>query len=164
MPRYLLKVDGKISGPHSDIKLQEMASVRVFDESAELAPEATEDWKSVRDIPELHTRFFPPKRVISLKEKVIETLPQENNEPITVDQILNENLEFEARLPRKKMIRRPNRRRRDFLASVLMLDGAIAAAWHFLPRTQEIEIAAGSAAVLVTLGLYWLFFQMMDRY
>lgn len=164
MPRYLLKIDGKISGPHSDIKLQEMASVLAFDESAELALESTNDWKAVRDIPELHTRFFPPKRIISLKEKTIETLPQENNEPITVDQFLNENVEFEARLPRKKAIRRPNRRRRDFFASLLMLNGAIAAAWYYLPRTQEIEIAACSAAVLITLGLYWLFFQMMDRY
>jgi hypothetical protein len=164
MPSYLLKVNGKISGPHSDTKLQEMASVLAFDEAAELAPESTEDWKAIRDIPELHTRFFPPKKTITLKEKVIVTLPQENNEPITVDQILNDNLEMEARLPPKKVIRRPNRRRRDFLASVLMLDGAIAAAWYFLPRSQEIEIAAASAAVLMTLGLYWLFYQMMDRY
>lgn len=164
MPSYLLKVAGKISGPHSDIKLQEMASVRAFDESAELAPESTEDWSAVRDIPELHARFFPPKKAISLKEKVIKIVPQENNEPITVDQILSDNLEMESRLPRRKERRLPNRRRRDFFASVLILDGAIAATWYYLPRTQEIEIAACSAAALTTLGLYWLFFQIMDRY
>lgn len=164
MPRYLLKVDGKISGPHSDIKLQEMASVRVFDESSELALESTEDWKAIRDIPELCTLFFPPRKTISFKAKPVEAVSQENTEPITVDNILHDNLEMEARLPRKKEIHRPNRRRRDFLTSVIMLDGAIAAAWYYLPRSQEIEIAACSAAALITIGLYWIFFQMMDRY
>jgi hypothetical protein len=164
MPRYLLNVDGIISGPHGEPALRDMASLRAFDESALLAPESTEDWKAVRDLPELCTLLFPPRKTISLKAKAIETVPQENNEPISVDQILHENLVAEARTPAKPMARRPNRRRRDFLFAVLVLNGAIGAAYHYLPRTREIEIAAGSAAALVTVALYWFFYQIMDRY
>lgn len=164
MPRYLLKVDGKTTGPHSEIALQEMASVRAFDESALLAPEQTEDWKAVREIPELLALFFPPKKTIQLKEKAFETVPQESTEPVTVDQILRDNLAAEAAIPRKPLRRLPNRRRRDFLFAILVIDGGLGGLWHFLPRTQETDFAFGAAAALLTLGLYWLFYQIMDRY
>ncbi len=164
MPRYLLKIEGKISGPHSDIKLEEMASVRAFDESAELAPETTEDWKAISDIPDLHARFFPPKKSISLKAKVIEIMPDASDEPITVDQILKDNMEAEAKLPQKKGRRYTNRRRRDFLFSLVFLDGGIAAAWYYLPHSKDYDTIAMMAAGLVAIGLYWIFYQMMDRY
>jgi hypothetical protein len=164
MPRYLLKVGDKTSGPHSEIALQEMASIRAFDADALLAAELTEDWKAVRDIPELHAFLFPPRKAIPLKAKAIEVIPQGNNEPVSVDQILSENLAAEALLPRKPLRRFPNRRRRDFLFSLVLIDGAIGAAYYYLPRSQEIEIAAASVAALATAGLYWLFYQIMDRY
>ncbi len=164
MPSYLLKFEGKVSGPHSDIKLQEMASVRAFDESAELAPEATEDWKTIRDLPELMPRFFPPKKTITLKAKVVTTMPEASDEPITVDKILHDNLVAEAKIPQKKGKRHVNRRRRDFLFSFIFLNGGIAAAWHFLPHSKDYDTIAMLAGGFVTIGLYWVFYQMMDRY
>ncbi|MFT3782376.1 MAG: DUF4339 domain-containing protein [Nibricoccus sp.] len=164
MPRYLLKVGDNVTGPHSEAALQEMASVRVFDEEALLAPEATEDWRAVGELPELCAKFFPPRKTISLKAKAIETVNQANDEPVSVDQILKENLAAEANLPRKPFRRIPNRRRRDFLAAIIIVDGALGAAWYYLPRSQEIQVALISAAALLTLGLYWLFYQIMDRY
>jgi hypothetical protein len=164
MPRYLLKVGDITSGPHSEIALQEMASIRAFDADALVAPELTEDWKAVRDWPELHALLFPARKTIPLKAKAIDVIPQGSNEPVSVDQILRENLAAEALLPRKPMRRLPNRRRRDFLFSIIMIDGTIGAAYYYLPRSQEIKIAAISAAALITLALYWLFYQIMDRY
>jgi len=164
MPRYLLKVEGKISGPHSEVALQEMASVRAFDDSALITLEPTEGWTPVRDLSRLNAELFPARKTISLKAKAIETVPQENNELISIDKILHDNLVAEAKTPFKPMARRPNRRRRDFLYAVIVLNCAIGAAYHYLPRTREIEIAAGSAAALVTIGLYWFFYQIMDRY
>jgi len=164
MPRYLLNVDGKISGPFSDTALQEMASVRAFDGSALLAPEATEDWKAVRDLPELHAQLFPPRKTISFKAKVIESLPETNNEPISVDQILHENVVVESKIPLKKGRRHVDRRRRDFLFALILLNGAVAAAWYYLPRDKDYDTIALAIAGLITGGLYWVFYQMMDRY
>jgi len=164
MPRFHLKVGEKITGPFSEPALEEMASVRVFDADDLLAPEGTEDWKPVRETPELLARFFPPRKTISLKAKAIEVVPVENTETITVDQILQDNLAAEARTPRKKLKRLPNRRRRDFLYAIILLNGVIWAAYYYLPQSQETKIAAASASALITIGTYWLFYQIMDRY
>ncbi|MFT3869601.1 MAG: DUF4339 domain-containing protein [Nibricoccus sp.] len=164
MPRFRLKVGEKITGPFSDAALEEMASVRVFDADAQLAPEGTEDWKAVREIPELLARFFPQKKSLSLKAKQIEVVEETNTETISVDQILLENAAAEAQVPRKKLKSLPNRRRRDFLFSVVLLNGLIWGAYFYFPPMQETQIAAASASALVTVGTYWLFYQIMDRY
>lgn len=164
MPRYLLKIDDKVSGPFSETALAEMASVRAFDETALAAPELTEDWRPVSAFPELHAQCFPPRKGLQLKAKAFESIETPNAEPVSVDQILQENLAAEARAPRPKLRRLPNRRRRDFLVSLLLIDGVLGALWHWLPRTQETDVAFGSAAALLTLGIYWLFYHIMDRY
>lgn len=167
MPRYRVKVGDKILGPHSEEALTEMASVRVFKPDALIAPELTEEWKAVQDIPELHAKFFPPKRPIQLKARTfetVETAQQEGDGPVTVDQILKDNLAAEANRPHKPLRRVPNRRRRDFLFSFVMINGVIAGLWYYLPRTRETDVAFGSAAALISVAIYWLFYQIMDRY
>jgi len=164
MPRYRLKVGEKITGPFSDAALEEMASVRVFDADAQLALEGTDDWKTVREITELHARFFPQKKSLSFKAKQIDITEVKNTEVISVDQILQENMAAEASAPQKKFKRLPNRRRRDFLFSIIVINGVIWGAYYFLPRSQEIKVAAVSASALITVGTYWLFYQIMDRY
>ncbi len=164
MARYRLKVGEKISGPFSDAALEEMASVRVFDADALLALEGTEDWKPVKELTELHARFFPQKKSLSLKAKEITPLAEEATEEISVEKILLENAAAEAAIPKKKFKRVPNRRRRDFLFSALFINGVIWGAYYYFPPTQETLIAAGSASSLITVGTYWIFYQMMDRY
>ena len=166
MPRYLLQISGKTSGPHSLAALQEMASVRAFDESTLIAPENTDDWKPVRDIPELHVVLFPPRKTISFKDKVFESTPQESDEPVSVHEILNANLVAEAKngplfKPGVKYI---DRRRRDFLFTVILCDlvgGAIA--WY-APLSHDLMVILLTFFGILNLGLYWLFYQIMDRY
>lgn len=164
MPRYLLKIDSTVSGPFSERALEEMASVRAFTEEALLAPEGTEAWTPLRELPELHARCFPARRRIGLKAHPFETVGQENNEPISIDKILQDNLAAEAKLPPKTWRRLPNRRRRDFLTAFLLLNGLFGGLWYFLPRAQATDVAFGSAAIGCSLGLYWLFYHIMDRY
>jgi len=165
MSRYLLKIADKISGPHSIAALQEMASVRAFDESALLAPEGTEDWKAVRDIPGLPDLLFPPRKTISFKAKSFESLPQETKEPVTVHEILHANLEAEAKSgPLRPMVKYPNRRRRDFLTCVILCDLAGGAIYRYLPLSHDATVILVTAFAILNLGLYWLFYQIMDRY
>jgi hypothetical protein len=164
MPRYRLNVDGKISGPFTEVALHEMASVRAFDNTAFLAPENTEDWKLISEMPELEASLFPPKKSVKLKVREFEKVEVKNDDVVSVDQILRENLEAEASTPHKAMKRLPNRRRRDFLFSLIVIDGVLGGLWHYLPRSQETDVAFGSAAILCTVGIYWLFYHIMDRY
>lgn len=164
MPRFRLKVGEKITGPFSDAALEEMASVRVFDADAQLALEGTEDWKTVREMPELFVRFFPQKKSLSFKAREIEVIEEKSSETISVDQILLENAAAAALVPQKKLKRLPNRRRRDFLFSIVLMNGVIWGAYFYFPQMQETQIAAVSASALVTVGTYWLFYQIMDRY
>lgn len=165
MPRYRLKVGEKITGPFSEAALEEMASVRVFDAEALLAPEDSEDWKPVRELPELHARFFPQKKSLSLKAKEIQVVADEKTSgTISVDQILQENTALERAAPPKPFRRIPNRRRRDFLFSIVVFNGMIWGAWYYFPQSYETKVAAISVSSLLTLGTYWLFYQIMDRY
>ena len=164
MPRFRLKVGEKITGPFSDAALEEMASVRVFDADAQLALEGTEDWKAVREISELLIRFFPQKKSLSFKAKQIEIVEVTNTETLSVDQILLENAAADALVPQKKLKSLPNRRRRDFLFSIIVINGVIWGAYFYFPQMQETQIAAVSASALATVGIYWLFYQIMDRY
>lgn len=164
MPHFRLKVGEKITGPFSDAALEEMASVRVFDADAQLALEGTEEWKTVREMPELLVRFFPQKKSLSFKAKQIEVVAETNTETISVDQILLENAAAEALVPQKKLKSLPNRRRRDFLFSIILINGIIWGAYFYFPQMQETQIAAASASALATVGTYWLFYQIMDRY
>lgn len=165
MPRFHLKVGEKITGPFSDTALEEMASVRVFDPDAQLAPEGTEEWKPVREMPELLARFFPPKKTISLKARQIEVTEETNKEAISVDEILQDNLAAEAAAPRKPMKRLPNRRRRDFLIATVVFNGVIWGGYYYLqPQTLEYKPIFTGVSVLLSVGTYWLFYQIMDRY
>jgi hypothetical protein len=165
MPLYLLKIADKISGPHSITALQEMASVRAFDEAALLALENTEDWKAVRDIPELQGVLFPPRKTISFKATVFESLPQESTEPVTVHEILHANLVSEAKNePLRPMVKYPNRRRRDFLTCVILCDLVGGAIYRYMPLSHDITVILITFFAILNLGLYWLFYQIMDRY
>ena len=164
MPRYLLKVEGRISGPFGEAALEEMASVRAFDEKALLAPEGTEAWPVLSQMHELCARCFPPKRKIELKTKAFEKVAEGNNEPVSIAKILQENLSAEAKLPPKPMPRLPNRRRRDFLFTLLFIAAVLGGLWYYLPHSKASDVGFGSAAVLCAFGTYWLFYQIMNRY
>ena len=166
MSRYLLKIAGKTTGPHSIAALQEMASVRAFDETTEVAAELSEDWKPVRDLPELHSLLFPPRKTLTFKDKAFESLPQESSEPVSVHEILHANLVAEAKnapafLPRSNY---RNRRRSDFLLCIILCDLVGAALWRYLPRNHDVTVILLSILGIINFGFYWLFYQIMDRY
>jgi len=166
MSRYLLKIAGKNSGPHSVVALQEMASIRAFDGSALIALENTEDWKPIQSIPELHTLLFPPKKTLSFKDKAFESLPQDTTEPITVHEILHDNL---AAAAKSEHVLRPgvkyvNRRRRDFLISAVLCDSVCAGIVWYLPLSHDVLVILLTFFAIINFGLYWLFYQIMDRY
>jgi len=166
MSRYLLKIADKITGPHSVAALQEMASVRAFDETTLITPELSEDWKPVRDIPELQTLLFPARKILTFKDKAFVSLPQETSEPVSVHEILHANLVAEAKnapsfLPRSKY---RNRRRSDFLLCIVLCDLVGAAIWWYLPRNHDTTVLLLSFFGIINFGFYWLFYQIMDRY
>jgi hypothetical protein len=166
MSRYLLKIADKITGPHSVAALQEMASVRAFDETTLITAELSEDWKSVRDIPELQALLFPARKTLTFKDKAFETLPQESSEPVSVHEILHTNLVAEAKNARPFLPGSSyrNRRRSDFLLCIVLCDLIGAAIWWYLPRNHDTTVILLSAGGIINFGLYWLFYQIMDRY
>jgi len=166
MSRYLLKIADKNSGPHSLVALQEMASIRAFDEATLITPEFQEDWKPVRELPELATLLFPPRKTLSFKDKAFESLPQETTEPITVHEILHNNL---AAAAKSEHVLRPgvkyvNRRRRDFLTTLILCDLVGGAIVWYLPLSHDALVILLTFFALINFGLYWLFYQIMDRY
>jgi len=166
MPRYLIKIGEETTGPYSVAALQEMASVRAFAESTLITAELSEDWKPVRDIPELQALLFPPRKTLTFKDKAFESLPQETREPVSVHEILHANLVAEAKnappfLPR---VKHRNRRRSDFLLCIVLCDLVGAAIWWYLPRNHDTTVLLLSFFGIINFGFYWLFYQIMDRY
>jgi len=166
MPGYRLKISDKTTGPHSVAALQEMASVRAFDETAQVTPESSEDWRSIRDIPELHTLLFPPRKTLTFKDKAFESLPQETTEPVSVHEILHANLVAEAKTAPvlRSHAKYRDRRRSDFLVCIILCALLGGGVWWYLPRSHDTTVILLSFFGVVGLGLYWLFYQIMDRY
>ena len=165
MPRYLLKVDGKVSGPYGERALQEMASVRSFDETAMVAPEATETWALITQVPELHELLFrPADRHLHLKAKPFEVIEQRHPDVVSVDQILQENLAAEMRAARPPLKRYPNRRLRDFVVALVLILGALGGLWYALPHSRAVEIGLLSTAAFASAAVYWVLFHIMSRY
>ena len=165
MSRYLLKIADQTSGPHSIPALQEMASVRAFDDTALLALENTENWKSVRDIPGLQALLFPPRKTLSFKAKPFESVRQEETAPMTVHEILHANLEAEAKNPPlRPMVKYANRRRRDFLTCIILCDLVGGAIYKYMPLSHDTTAILVTFFAILNVGLYWLFYQIMDRY
>ena len=166
MSRYLLQLGGKTSGPHSLAALQEMASVRAFDKATLITPENTVDWKPVRENPELHALLFPPRKTIAFKARVFESVPQEDNGPTTVHEILDANLAAEAKhspviKPGRKYV---DQRRRDFLTTLILCDLCGGAIVKFVPLSHDALMILLVFFGIMNLGIYWLFYQIMSRY
>lgn len=166
MSRYLLNIAGKISGPHTVAALQEMASVRAFDDATPITSELSEDWKAIREIPEMQALLFPPRKTHTFKDKAFESLPQETKEPVSVHEILHANLVAEAKhappfMPGDKY---RDRRRTDFLISIILCDLVGGAIWWFLPRHHDTTVILLAFLGIINFGFYWLFYQIMDRY
>jgi hypothetical protein len=164
---YLLKIDGKTSGPHSLAALTEMASIRAFDDATLIALDNTEDWKPVKENPELLVMFFPPRKTILLKEKTFETIGNDaTTEPVSVHAILSGNLAAETKNSPlfRPGVRYRNRRRRDFLTSVILCDLVGGAVAYYVPLTHDTKILLLTFFAIINFGLYWLFYQIMDRY
>jgi hypothetical protein len=99
MPRYRLAIQGSVTGPHSVEALRQMALMRAFDETALVAPEGSDDWNMLRELPHLKTELFPARPAYRLKEKNIVAINDTTSgEPISVHEILAGNVAREKNL------------------------------------------------------------------
>lgn len=165
MAHYRLSIKGKVSGPHSLEALKEMASIGAFDRTALLAPDGTDQWKSVGESGDLATQLFPERPKMQLKAKAIVATP-DSDQPVSVDQILAGNVAADNRRAEPLIVKRRMIRRRttDFLLAVAALDLVAAAGWYFLPHNAVVIVALLSYVAISNLGVYWVYFHIIDRY
>ena len=167
--RYYLILDGKIAGPYGVRALQEMASVRSISIDTPIAREGSENWQSIGNDAELSAAVFPVAPKHQLKAKVISYTP-DARDPVSVEDLLRGNLSAAARRePSTAAIAaaspRPGRkRRRDFIVAIAACNALGLAAFFLLPRTPYILVPLLSYFVLSNIGLYWIYYQVMDRY
>jgi hypothetical protein len=163
--RYYLPIDGQVSGPHSLTALKEMASVRAFNADTLIVAEGAETWVPLHTLPDLCAQLFPTGTAYSLKNAPPRARA-EAGPPIVVEEILHKNLANQTvhEAPLDPVDHRPNRRRRDFL--LLFAAGNLVALTAFLlmPRDPIVMVPLGSFFVLFNIGVYWVFYHVMDRY
>jgi hypothetical protein len=168
-PRYYLALDGQVSGPHGLDALRQMASVHAFTRDTLVTAEHEENWQPLHALPELANALFPATAKLQLKAKTV-ALTTDSITPISVEEILRNNLSAEARAaPPPDYTAQPSRspgraRTRDYLLTAFLGNGVGAAAWHLLPHNPVIFVLLLSFFTLFNIGLYWTFFHVMDRY
>ena len=164
--RYLVRTNERDFGPHSIESLQQMASMRAFDENALISPEGTNHWSVLRDSPELRASLFPGPRKLQLKEKPFTSVNLPANAPISVEEMLRGNIAKAKPFEPTVVVENPypNRRRRDFFVTILMGYGFIGLIVWLAPRSPLVFVGAVSFAAVFTAGLYWVLYHVMDRY
>jgi hypothetical protein len=167
--RYYVVVDGAVSGPHGVDALREMASVHAFSRDSLITSESAENWLPIHALPALSDLLFPAAPRLQLKNRVIvPTL--DAIAPVSVEELLRENLAAEGRQPAPPVhsatqVRSPGRaRRRDYLIAAFSCNAIGLAAFLLLPRTPYMVVPLLAYFVIINVGLYWVFYQVMDRY
>ena len=166
--RYYLVLDGAVTGPYSLIALQEMASVGTFTVETLITSEGSDAWLPIHALPHLASTLFRTKPLPQLKPKEI-TFTADAKDPVSVEGLLRDNLDAEARraadLPTPLPARPLGRdRRRDFCIALIVANGLALAAFAILPRSIYIDVPLASYVVMSNSGLYWIYYHVMDRY
>ncbi|MGC4074316.1 MAG: DUF4339 domain-containing protein [Nibricoccus sp.] len=167
--RYYVTLDGKVSGPHGLEALRQMASVHAFTRDTLATPEHAENWQPIHAQPELADALFPTTTKLQLKAKAI-THTVDSVTPVSVEEILRTNLASEARsTPQSDYTARSGRRpglarTRDYLIATIFGNALGGAAWYFLPHDQLILVFIVSYLTMLNVGLYWIFYHVMNRY
>lgn len=168
-PRYYLALDGQLSGPHSLTVLHEMASVHAFTRDTLATPEGTENWQPIHAIPALVGALFPAAPKHQLKSKAI-ALTTDSTTPVSVEEILRNNLSAEVRaVPAADYTTQPTRppgraRRRDYWFSMIACNALGLVAYFILGKSAYTAIPLLAYFTMTNIGLYWVFYHVMDRY
>ena len=166
-PRYFLQLAAGPSGPHSLVALREMASANTFTPDTLIAPENSDTWFAIHDLPELSATLFPGPRKHSLKTKAFVATP-DSDTAISVDEILRTNLRAEDSRPAPAapppITHYPNLRRRDYLLTAAICNGFLITLAWLLPRAPLLDLLLLSAFLLINFILYWIYYHVMSRY
>jgi hypothetical protein len=170
-PRFFLTLDGKRAGPFTLVALREMASAHAFTSDTLAAPEYDHNWQPIHAIPALRDALFPAAAKLQLKAKTI-TPTVDSVTPVSVEDLLRTNLSAESRTTSPANLstpihprRSPGRaRNRDFAIALITCNALGLAAFFLLPRSPYIAIPLLAYFVVINVGLYWIFYHVMDRY
>jgi hypothetical protein len=168
-PRYYLALDGKVSGPHGLDALRDMASVHAFTRDTLATREHVENWQPIHALPELADVLFPAAAKFQLKAKAV-TLTADSVTPVSVEEILRDNLAAHARTaPPPDYTAQPSRppgraRSRDYWIAMIACNALGLAAYFVLGRSAYTAIPLLAYFTMTNIGLYWVFFHVMDRY
>lgn len=166
--RYYLVLDGQVGGPFGIAALGEMASVHAITRDTLATPEGAENWLPLHAIPALAETLFPVTPKFQLKEKVIQETA-DSDKPVVIEDLLRTNLQAEARsapppVPVRSGQRPGSSRRRDYIISALFANGLGLAGYAITPGSAYTSIPLISYFVIINIGLYWVFYQVMSRY
>ena len=181
-----IRLNGEQRGPFGLEQLRELAEAGVVTPQSEASTQAAGPWTRLQDLPGC-TGIFPERRQFQFKAREFEpvnradAIPVDHREliaaanrgrnpplpgkppttPNDVIEILQENTRVQLRHERPvDPTRPPNRRRRDYLLVMTVVNGCFAASL-FLGGGG---IFALSGMVIASSGITWVMFGVMDRY
>jgi hypothetical protein len=172
---YILLEDRQPSGPHSVVVLRQKAEIRAIhpDTPIRLATPPEAPWVTIREIPELFALLFPARTTPTLgtAPSFVSTNADTDAYYAATDvrQLLRDNTArqvlAESAEPARKLAKIGARRRRDYWIVVLGSNAAAVAYIGLLAGFGTIQLVflLGFASIL-TVGLYWVMFHIMDPY
>jgi len=164
--RYRVRVENQEIGPHSLDALRDMAATQAFTAKALVTEEGIAAWRQIQDDAALREYLFPGPTKFKFKAKAFETVNAANDEPLKVEHFLQGNLS--RQVPHEPEIviedRRPNRRRRDFILTVLVTNGGLILLMAVLPRHTLVLVLGFMVMIPLNFAIYWVLYHVMDRY
>lgn len=171
---FILLESRQPSGPHSLAVLRQKAEVHAITPDTPIRPSTPPDspWVTIRELPALHDLLFPARTAPKLGVAQFvstNTTTDADYAPTDVFQLLRDNTArqalAESAQPTRKLEKIGRRRLRDYLIVVLGSNAAAIAYIGLLAGFGTIQLVfLLGFAVILTVGLYWVMFHIMEPY
>ncbi len=185
-PILFVRLDGKTRGPFTPNQLREMAEAGVITPQTEASAQAAGPWSTLEELPD-RGGLFRTRPHYQFKAREFEPVNRQDAAPVDhqaliaasqqgqkrppanpppqppneVVDILQENTRIQLQHEKPvDLTPRPNRRRRDYLIAMTVVNGFFVASLLFGGG----GIFALSGIVICSAGITWIMFGVMDRY
>lgn len=143
-----------------------MGSLQGIDPTAFVALEGATEWTALVELPELLEKIFPARVRFELGERDFVTVNRPaTSPPLMVQDSLRENLARQLAVEKPmEFPKRSNRRLKDYIFLVVMGNALVVPVALFLHLNPVTIVYLLAWVVLFNAGVYWIMFQVMDRY
>ncbi len=181
-PAIFVRIDDAVRGPFTCEQLRTLGEVGTITPKTEASAHAAGPWSKLQDRPNC-AEIFPPHRKFQFKAREFENVnqppemqaadrrppgtppPLPPSAAISALEIVQENMRAQAQCePPVDLRPPPNRRRRDYLVVMAVVNGFFVASLILGRGDETVTVFGFSGMVMASAAITWVMYGVMSRY